>query len=127
MAHKLSNISTQPDVRAAFMGWRNRLTARIVRQHVLDGGIVENEITRISFSGHMQPARWEEVNLHRTDGERSWEWWALYVPDDSPAYLETNDRIEWNGELYKVMERENWGLNGYRLYNCIRDYDNTWT
>jgi hypothetical protein len=120
---KLNEISTQPDVRTAFLGWLNPMDAIRITQGVDANGFPVNVETHIKFKGCLQPARYERTEFQRKEGERSWESWLLFIDVSSGVDLLVNDRIVWRGDRFKVMNREDWGLNGYLCYDCIKDFE----
>lgn len=120
MVRRLRSFSKQPVVRSAF-DWNSQISLVVITQTITDGD-VENVRMPIKFLGIIQPLKTEEIML-KPIGQRSFKWLQIHVMNGS-VELETNSRIEYLGESYKVMSSKDYSLNGYVEYHCVEDFEN---
>ncbi|TDE17712.1 hypothetical protein [Dyadobacter psychrotolerans] len=117
---KLSQLSGMPQMKAAFTGWTQKITFKLITQTVVDGFVVDSEKT-VVFNGTIQPLSAEEVIL-KPEGQRFWEWLDVHVMGTTVP-LRNNDRVSYNGTLYKVMASKDYSLNNYMEFHIVRDYE----
>lgn len=115
----LNNMSGMPQMGAAFSGWTQSMSVIVISQTVVDGLVVEKSTSR-SFNGVIQPLGPKQLML-KPEGERGWQWFMIHCLD-STLDLDINDKIQYNGTLYKVMAVNNYQLNNYIEYHVIADY-----
>lgn len=118
----ISNIqkSGMPQMNTTLYGWEVPLTLERVTQDVIDGDLSTTTQT-INFKGVWQPLRDEHLEL-KPEGQRSWEWiWIHAVA--STLNLETADKVIFNNKRYKVVQKKDYGLNGFVEYQLCRDYE----
>lgn len=120
MAKKINEITSMPQMQAAFAGWKTTITLTVITQSI-SNGLVTNAESDIVFAGVIQPLKAEEIAL-KPEGQRSFEWLQIHCLDRS-LNLETNDRIVYNGQKYKVMAKKDYSLNNYIEYHAIQDYE----
>lgn len=120
MATPLNQLSGMPQMQAAFTGWMLPLTFKKVAQVVQASGFVEDVETSVSVRGVWQPMSAEDIQL-KPEGQRSWAWYMLHVQGNQEVFA-TNDRLEFQGQPYKVMGVKNYTLNNYVQYDIIGDY-----
>lgn len=118
----ISNMvsSGMPQMRDTLNGWEVPLTLVKVTQNVIDGELSTTE-TKINFQGVWQPLRSELLEL-KPEGQRSWEWIWIHAKS-SQLNLETADKVVFNYRQYKVMEKKDYGLNGFVEYQLVRDFE----
>lgn len=109
---------------ATLNGWEVPLTLVKITQDVVDGDLVTSE-SEIRFMGVWQPLKDEALEL-KPEGQRSWEWIQLHVKA-SQLNLETASKVIFNCKRYKVMQKKDYGLNGYVEYHLCRDFEETET
>lgn len=120
MAKKLNQISAMPQMEAAFSGWAIQITLVVISQIVDANGFVTNSERNISFEGTVQPLEPNKIML-KPEGQRSFEWLQIHCLDRN-ANLNTNDRIVYNSQKYKIMAKNDYSLNNYVEYHAIQDY-----
>lgn len=101
-------------------GWEIPLTITKVIQNVVEGDLVTLEQT-INFQGVWQPLKNEALEL-KPEGQRSWEWVWVHARA-TELNLETGDKITFKNRRYKVMQKKDYGLNGFVEYMLIRDFE----
>lgn len=121
MAKTLNQITGMPQMEAAFAGWANDITLTVVTQTVQSTGFISNVENTINFKGVIQPLQPNQIAL-KPEGQRSFKWLQIHCLDRI-INLNTNDRIVYNGEKYKVMARKDYSLNNYIEYHVIEDYE----
>lgn len=109
-----------PQMSAAFDGWMVSMNLIKISQTII-AGLVSESRRSIKIKAAWQPLSPEEIAL-KPDGQRSWEWIDLHVRGRGQIFA-TNDRIEHEGILYKIMAVKDWRLNNYTEYHLIRDYE----
>lgn len=117
--------SGMPQMGHVLDGWEVPLTLVKIIQDVVDGELVYSEI-RFNFRGVWQPLRNEALQL-KPEGQRSWQWIQLHVKSGSELNLETADKVIFRNELFKVIEKKDYTLNGYVEYQLCKDYINEQT
>lgn len=111
--------SGMPQISAAFAGWTT--TIKLIRQtESVVNGLVQVVQTPMTFKGTLQPLSARAIEL-KPEGQRSWTWLQLHCLATS-SILIPGDRVQWNNEIYKVMEQNDYSLNGYVEYHLARDY-----
>jgi len=108
-----------PQIQVALNGWESGIDLIKITQTVVDFETVETEVIS-SFKGVIQPLGPEKLNIKPIE-LRSWKW--LQIHTRTELSLETNDRIQYAGERYKVMETLDYSLNGYFEYHVIEDFE----
>ena len=116
--------SGMPQMNTTLYGWQVPLTLIRITQNVVNGDLQTTETT-INFQGVWQPLKAEALEL-KPEGQRSWEWvWIHAVA--SELNLETADKVKFNNRIYKVMQKKDYGLNGFVEYELCRDYEDSTT
>lgn len=112
-------VSCMPQMAAAFSGWMQNITMSVFTQKVVDNGLVEDHWNEICFAGTIQPLSARAIAL-KPEGQRAWDWFQIHT--FSRLEISTNDRISWEGQIYKVMAVKDYGLNNYVEYHIVQDY-----
>ncbi len=120
MAVTIDQMSGMPQMRSAFKGWTKRINLVRITQQVVRGQVTDQE-ENFYFDGTIQPLDPEQIAL-KEEGQRSFEWLQIHITNGGQQ-LETNDRIIYNGDPYKVMAVKDYQLNNYREYHLIKDYE----
>ena len=113
--------SNMPDVSDGLGDWQERICLLLRTEQVVDG-LVVNSDRKLVFYGCWQPLSPRALSL-KPEGQQSWTWIQLHCQARS-TNLMTNDRVVYNGDLYKVMALIDYSLNGYVEYHLVRDYQN---
>lgn len=113
--------SGQPNMRETLTGWEVPLTLVKVIQNVVEGDLVTTEL-KINFKGVWQPFSYQQLAL-LPEGQRDWSHYWIHAKSGT-LDLQTADKIIFQGNRYKVLERKDYGLNGYIEYHVIADYVN---
>lgn len=116
----LTQVFSFPNLSSTLLGWEVPLTLEKVYQDVVEGDFTYTT-QKINFKGVWQPLKDEALEL-KPDGQRSWEWYWIHAVTGT-LNLETADKIIFNGEHYKVMEKKDYSLNGFVEYQVIKDYE----
>ena len=111
-----------PQIGAAFQGWQKPITVIKVTQEIVDGLVIDSE-EEVTFQGTIQPLSAEDLAL-KPDVLRSWRWLMIHAFAGS-LNLQSNSKIKWNGEKYKVMGIFDYSLNNFIYYHLIEDYAET--
>lgn len=120
MANKINQISNMPIVKEAFADWTVSIQlVKITEQNI--GGFLKRLSQTINFKGAIQPLSVEQVQL-KPEGQRSFEWLQVHVFTGNATNLNINDRIEYQGNPFKVMSKKDYSLNGYIEYHIMGDY-----
>lgn len=109
-----------PKMTAVFSGWTSAITLKVISETNVDGFITTTDID-YTFKGIIQPLSPEQIQL-KPEGQRSWQWVQIHCVSGD-LNLKTNDRIEYNGQKYKVMNILDYSLNGFIEYHAIQDYE----
>lgn len=117
----LSGLSSFPNMAATLNGWEVPLTLVKVIQNVVEGDLVTTEL-KINFKGVWQPFSYQQLAL-LPEGQRDWSHYWIHAKSGT-LDLQTADKIIFQGNRYKVLERKDYGLNGYIEYHVILDYIN---
>lgn len=118
----LNKMNSMPQMSSAFAGWAVNLQLIKIMQEVQNGFVLEAE-DYFSVFGIWQPFQPEQLIL-KPEGQRSWEWIQLHIQGNNTAF-ETNDRIQRDQKVYKVMSVQDYRLNNFTEYHLCRDYDYT--
>lgn len=117
----LSGLSGMPQMNNTLNGWEVSLTLVKVIQNVVEGDLVTTEL-KINFKGVWQPFSYQQLAL-LPEGQRDWSHYWIHAKSGT-LDLQTADKIIFQGNRYKVLERKDYGLNGYIDYHVIADYVN---
>lgn len=117
----LSGLSGMPQMNNTLNGWEVPLTLVKVIQNVVEGDLVTTEL-KINFKGVWQPFSYQQLAL-LPEGQRDWSHYWIHAKSGT-LDLQTADKIIFQGNRYKILERKDYGLNGYINYHVIADYVN---
>lgn len=116
----LNALSGMPQMDTTLFGWEVPLTLEKVYQDVVEGDFTYTT-QKINFKGVWQPLKNEVLQL-KPEGQRSWSWYWIHAVTGT-LNLETGDKVIFNGERYKVIEKKDYSLNGFVEYQVIKDYE----
>tara|TARA_R110000824_G_scaffold132388_2_gene294852 strand:+ start:268 stop:603 length:336 start_codon:yes stop_codon:yes gene_type:complete len=108
-----------PKIQFALNCWQSPITLTKVTSTIVDYVKVTNN-TDITFKGVIQPLTPEALKLKPLE-TRSWKWLMIHTGID--AEIETNDLLEYEGEQFKVMFKNDYSLNNYFEYHLVKNYD----
>jgi hypothetical protein len=120
MAKLLNEINSMPNVAGALAGWLSKLRIGIVKQTIVDGLPVDNEL-QFDFVGAVQPLSARKLEF-KPEGLRAFKWLQIYCQAGT-LELKEGDRIVYAGERFKVMADLDYRLNGYVEYHVVKDYE----
>jgi len=109
-----------PQMRNTLTGWEVPLNLIKITQSIVDGDVVKAEET-INFLGVWQPLRDDELQF-KPEGQRSWSWYWIHAKSGT-LNLQTQDKIIFQGQRYKVMAVKNYNIYGYITYEIVLDYE----
>lgn len=107
-----------PRIKKALFGWQSVITLVKIEQSAVNYKNIETE-TVMTFKGVVQPADKEKLKISAI-GERSWR--ALMIHTQEALFLNTGDKVEYSGVRYKILEKNDFSLNGFYEYILIEDY-----
>ena len=116
----LATLTNMPQMNTTLNGWQAPLQLVRITQSTTDGDVNTTE-QLITFQGVWQPLR-DEVLQSKPEGQRSWSWYWIHAVAGT-LNLNTADKVVFNGERYKVMEKKDYSLNGFVEYHVVRDYE----
>ena len=109
-----------PQMSNTLTSWLIPLELEKITQDVVNGDVVETS-TKIAFRGVFQPLKAEMLQF-KPENLRSWSWYWIHAQAGT-LNLQTQDKIIFNGERFKVMAVKDFSLYGYVEYEVIRDYE----
>lgn len=109
-----------PQMSSTLNGWEVPLSLIKITQSVVSGDAVNVE-TVINFQGVFQPLRDDQLQF-KPEGQRSWSWYWIHAKAGT-LNLQTQDKIKFQGNRYKVMAVKNYSLYGFIEYEVVRDYE----
>ena len=109
-----------PNVSDTLTGWEVDIYAVFVKQSMIDGEIINQDIIK-KISGTLQPLKAEEVDL-KPEGQRAWQWYDIHVKSVYPV-LRVEQKIKVNNTDYKIMAVKDYSLYGYVEYHVVRNYE----
>ena len=116
----LATLTNMPNMATTLNGWQAPLQLIRLTQTISDGDVIHSEQV-INFQGVWQPLKDEQLQF-KPEGQRSWSWFWIHAVAGT-LNLNTADKIIFNGERYKVMEKKDYSLNGFVEYHVVRDYE----
>lgn len=117
MVKKLSQRGL-PTPMLGILSWSQSVTLKKVIQSVVEGDVIDTVYSK-PFQGVVIPMENEVLMLKPTE-QQSWEWYYIFTKGN--VSLENNDRIEYNGIKYKIMERRDYSAYGHIEYHAIKDW-----
>lgn len=110
--------STLPQMEGAFENWY-QLNVFTMIVKTVDNFKVKEVETDISFHGVIQPMGPEKIQL-KPEGQRSWVWYEVHA--EPSLVLVNDDRVKYNDQTFRVMEKYDYTKYGYVQYDIIEDY-----
>ena len=119
---KLSENPALPSVAGVVETFLQTVLIGIISKTVVRGKTQEITSWRtVRLSRQAMP----EALAIRKEGERSWRWHVFHTTAD--VLLNTDDVVLFQGNQYRIMEKEDWGQYGFLKYNAIEDYSESVT
>lgn len=112
-------VTPMPTMRTALYGWYRDLALTKMVKKVVGSRTVETP-EPLAAQGTWQPFGPEQLKI-KPEGMRSWRWFMIHTTPD--VVLLTDDRINRDGVNYRVMEKGDYGDQGFVEYHVINDAD----
>lgn len=110
-----------PQISSALNGWESPiLLIKISYTDMPDGSTVLSEIP-INFKGTIQPLKTRNLEIHPTEG-RAFTWLQIHTRIN--IALANGDRVKYKNVKYKVMNLNDYSLNGYYEYHLCEEFQN---
>lgn len=110
--------SRLPNLSGAVRRW----VQRIIIQKIIK--IDENFETREEKKSYDSRGTWQVFSPRQlfqvAEGQRHWSWFMVHTL--TSLELDVGDRVEYEGELYRVMTSRDHSKYGYYEYSVIFDY-----
>lgn len=119
MIKKINDISSIPQIRIAFAGWKKLITIIKITIEIIDYEAVQTRET-IRFAGVIQPLKNEEILIKPIE-QRSFRWLQIHCFPDVELII--GDLIEYSNKYWKVMTKKDYSLNNYIEYHLIEQLD----
>lgn len=110
--------SSLPNVSSALMDWFQSINLNLIISRTENYEVIE-EFIKIKSKGVWQPFSAQQLNI-LPEGHRAWSWFMVHVLPN--VVLNIYDRIEYEGEVYRVMRKTDYSKYGYYEYDVIYDY-----
>ena len=107
-----------PNVSQALVNWEQLFNLNKIISEVVNYEVVETKQV-VKTKGVWQPFSAQQINT-LIEGQRAWSWFQVHTHTN--AKFELYDRIEYEGEVYRVMARKDYSKYGYYEYHVIYDY-----
>jgi len=108
-----------PQIQVALNGWESPITLVKITQSIVNFKKVEVE-ANLDFRGVVQPLSKQDLMMKPTE-TRSWKW--LMIHTKSSIELNVGDKIKYLDNSFKVMSKNDYGLNGFFEYHIVENYD----
>lgn len=123
MAKKINQITSMPQMRVAFSGWKTQITmTRLTRNIDATTGFDASTSETFVFKGTVQPLSDETLEL-KPDAQRGFEWLQVHVElntsDTIAVNLNIGDIILYNDRRYRVNGKKDYSLNNYIEYHIM--------
>lgn len=110
--------SNLPNVSFALLNWFQLISLNVIHSKTVNYEVIE-EVEKISSKGVWQPYSARQISI-LPEGQRAWSWFMIHVLPN--VKLDIYDRIEYEGEAYRVMRKTDYSKYGYYEYDVIYDY-----
>lgn len=108
-----------PKITTALNGWESNINLSKIKESIVDYEKVEVE-TFFNFRGVVQPLKAQDLALKPLD-TRSWVWYMIHTKTN--LELDVGDIITYGGDRFKIMNKNNYNLNGYFEYHIVKNYE----
>ncbi len=112
-------ITSLPHVGKALHGWMQLMKFTIICKQSINGYTQEIAST-LNTHAVRQPLSPQQLAI-KPKGERNWRHEMIHALPD--LQLNPDDRVEYLGVRYRVMERNDYPEYGYIQYNVSEDFD----
>lgn len=110
---------TLPNLGDALFNWFQPMSFVLLTKQVIGFQNVESAQT-LDFQGVWQPFTARQLMM-KPEGQRSWKWYTVHA--DPSLNLQTDDIIIYLDVSFRVMEKWDWNIYGYKEYHIIEDYN----
>jgi hypothetical protein len=114
---KYSNL---PNLSNPIKKWFQNIEFGFITKSIVDFEAVETIIKK-SFVGVVQNLDSKQLQV-KPEAQRSWSWKMIHCLPD--LVLDVDEKIEYEGETYRVMNIRDFKEYGYLEYHIVRDFDN---
>jgi len=108
-----------PQMQDALNGWEEKITLLKLSSRIDDNGIQTIDKLPLNFMGTVQPLKPTQLEID-SSGQRKYEWWQIHTRFKLHLAIESKDRIQFKGNLYKVMFDKDYSRNGYLEYHLVQ-------
>lgn len=108
-----------PNMSGALLSWFQKITFILITKEIVDFDLVEVE-RKVCFDGVRQPLSPQKLSM-KPEGQRAWKWEQIHALPS--VKLKIDDRMNFNGEKFRVMERLDYSEYGYIEYHTALDYE----
>lgn len=109
-----------PNMSATIKSWFLDITFDIVEREIDDSvDPVVTVIKTVKTRGVVRPPSDKDLKL-LPEGAWAWEWLQIHCLPD--VELETNQFIQYDDKVYKVMAKKNWRKYGYMRYTLLEAF-----
>ncbi len=117
-----------PNIANTLLSWEvscilRKITQQLVTTTNLDGSFTEDNTyinTDYNILAVIQPLKPTELQIKPAE-QRAWDWYQVHVRANLQAG-DVNDRMIYNGIIYKIMLQNNYLPYGYIEYHVIKDF-----
>ena len=108
-----------PKIQSAFNGWEENITLNKVSSSIVDYQKIDT-LEEVNFKGVVQNLKPEDLKLKPLE-TRSWKWKMIHTRTFSE--LETGDLVEYKGERFQVMAKNDYESSNYFEYHLVKNYE----
>jgi hypothetical protein len=109
---------SMPNLSSALLDWFQPMIFTKNVKSVVDFKNFETP-TSYNFKGVWQPFTIQQLSM-KPEGQRQWRWYTLHA--ETGLELFPDDVVGYNSVQYRVMQKNDYTLNGYIEYHLIDDY-----
>lgn len=126
MAKIISAMTGMPKMRAAFYGWKSKITLVKVENSIDEDGFNQPIENIFQFKGTIQPLSAEELEL-KPDAQRSFEWLQIHAEVGTgceDVALKVGDKILYDSRPFRIKAKKDYTLNNYIEYHALEVVEN---
>jgi hypothetical protein len=112
---KYSNL---PNLSNPIKKWFQNIEIGIIAKSIVNFEVIE-VISKKNFSGVVQNLNSKQLQI-KPEAQRSWSWKMIHCLPN--LVLNVDDKIEYEGEIYRVMNIIDFKDYGYLEYHLIKDF-----
>lgn len=112
------NLGTLPQVNSAYGDWKQPMVFNLITK-TNEAFQVKETSELIDFQGCWQPFKLQDLMM-KPEGQRQWRWFMLHT--DIDLELAPDQIVEYFGERFRVLQKNDYGRYGYYEYHLCQDY-----